>query len=458
MDSTNTASLILTAVGAVMILLILVMKVRLHAFIALMLVSVGTGIVAGMPLEKITESMQKGMAGTLGFLAVVVTLGAMFGRILHETGALEQIANKLINLFGEKRSAIAIGFIGLICALPLFFDVAIVLMIGMVFALAKKTDGNITRLAVALFAGVAAAAAFLLPGPTPSLVASQMHADYGSMIGIGLVAALIGMLLAGPLWGSFISKKITIKLPELEADVKIETRKLPSFAFSISLMLFPLILVGLNTVGSKFIAPDAGFHLGAHFYPWQSVLQFIGHPFIAILLACLIAIYGLATRYGLSRPKIMEICTKAIEPAGIILVVTGAGGVFKQVLIDSNVGPVLGEKITHAGLSIALACFILSAAVRVIQGSATVACLTAVGLALPVVQTMGLSGAQLAALAVCISGGSIVLSHVNDSGFWLFSRFTGASEAQTLATWSMMETILGTTGGIVDIIAFQLLS
>ncbi|OTA16859.1 gluconate transporter [Xenorhabdus vietnamensis] len=444
----STLTLVLTAVGSVLLLLFLVMKARMHAFIALMLVSMGAGIFSGMPLEQITQTMQNGMAGTLGFLAVVVALGAMFGKILHETGALDQIAVKLLGSFGEKRANYALGMAGLICALPLFFDVAVVLLIGVVFAVARRTNGNVVKLALPLFAGIAAAAAFLVPGPTPMMLASQMGADFGWMILIGLSAAAPGMLLAGPLYGDFISKYVTLDLPKDLSTPSIGKSQMPSFGFSLALVLFPLALVGLKTIGARFVDQQSTL------YHW---LEFIGHPFTAILIACLVAIYGLAIRRGMSKEKVMDVCSAAIQPAGIILLVTGAGGVFKQVLVDSGVGPALGNALIGAGLPIALACFILSGAVRVIQGSATVACLTTVGLVLPVIGELGYSGAQMAALSVCIAGGSLVLSHVNDSGFWLFGKFTGATEVQTLKTWTMMETILGTTGAIIGMIYFAML-
>ncbi|HBO21403.1 MULTISPECIES: gluconate transporter [unclassified Providencia] len=447
-ETLSTMTLVLTAVGSVVLLLFLVMYARLHAFVALMIVSIGAGLFSGMPVQDITETMQKGMAGTLGFLAIVVALGAMFGKILHETGALDQVANKLLNLFGEKRAHYAVGVAGLICALPLFFDVAIVLLIGVVFAVANRTGHNVVRLAIPLFAGVAAAAAFLLPGPTPMLVASQMGADYGWMILIGLCAAIPSMILAGPFFGSFISKFVHIDIPADYQAPKTEQGRMPSFAFSLCLVLFPLVLVGLKTIGTHLVEK------GSNLEHW---LEFIGHPFTALLLACLLAIYGLGFRYGLNKEKVMEICSAAIQPAGIILLVTGAGGVFKQILVDSGVGPALGDSLIGAGLPIAIACFVLAGAVRVIQGSATVACLTTVGLVLPVISELGYSGAQLAALAICISGGSLILSHVNDSGFWLFGKFTGATEAQTLKTWTVMETILGTTGAIVGMIFFAFL-
>ncbi|CTV35616.1 TPA: SLC13 family permease [Escherichia coli] len=391
----TTLTLVLTAVGSVLLLLFLVMKARMHAFLALMVVSMGAGLFSGMPLDKIAATMEKGMGGTLGFLAVVVALGAMFGKILHETGAVDQIAVKMLKSFGHSRAHYAIGLAGLVCALPLFFEVAIVLLISVAFSMARHTGTNLVKLVIPLFAGVAAAAAFLVPGPAPMLLASQMNADFGWMI------------------------------------------------------LLPLVLVGLKTIAARFV-PE-----GSTAYEW---FEFIGHPFTAILVACLVAIYGLAMRQGMPKDKVMEICGHALQPAGIILLVIGAGGVFKQVLVDSGVGPALGEALTGMGLPIAITCFVLAAAVRIIQGSATVACLTAVGLVMPIIEQLNYSGAQMAALSICIAGGSIVVSHVNDAGFWLFGKFTGATEAETLKTWTMMETILGTVGAIVGMIAFQLLS
>jgi Gnt-I system low-affinity gluconate transporter len=445
----STATLVLTAAGSVFLLLFLVMKARMHAFVALMLVSIGAGLFSGMPLDKIAETMQKGMGGTLGFLAIVVALGAMFGKILHETGAVDQIAIRMLKTFGENRTHYAMGIAGLVCALPLFFEVAVVLLISIAFAVARRTHHNLVKLVIPLFAGVAAAAAFLLPGPAPMLLAAQMHADFGWMILLGLCAAIPGMLIAGPLFGNLIARHVSFTMPPETNQPEVDEKQLPSFGFSLALILFPLVLVGLKTIGARFTSE------GSRLYEW---LEFIGHPFTAILLACLVAIYGLAYRQGMDKERVMQVCSSALQPAGIILLVIGAGGVFKQVLVDSGVGPVLGNALTGAGLPIALACFILSGAVRVIQGSATVACLTTVGLVMPVIDNLHYNGAQLAALSICIAGGSIILSHVNDAGFWLFGRFTGATEGETLKTWTLMETILGSVGALVGMIAFALLS
>ena len=329
----NTVTLVGTAVGSVLLLLFLVMKARMHAFVALMLVSIAAGIFSGMPLDRIADTMQKGMGDTLGFLAIVVALGAMFGKILHEVGALDQIAAHLLKRFGQSKAHYALGIAGLICALPLFFDVAVVLLIGIVFAVARRTDGNIVKLAIPLFAGVAAAASFLLPGPVPMLLASQMKADFGWMIAIGLVAAVLGMLIAGPLYGSFISRYVNWSMPADENEPVLNTAKLPSFGLSLALVLCPLVLVGMKTIGARLVTP------GSQLQQW---LEFIGHPFIAILVACLIVIYGLAKPRGMTNEQTLAICSAAVQPAGIILLMTGAGGVFKQILVDSGVGPAIG--------------------------------------------------------------------------------------------------------------------
>ncbi|MBE0456246.1 gluconate transporter [Pseudoalteromonas sp. KG3] len=438
-------SLILTAVGSIFLLLFLVMKVRLHAVVALILVSMIAGLSSGMSPETITKTIEKGMAGTLGFVAVVVALGAMFGKVMEETGALDRIAHTLLHRFGDKNANWALTFTGFICALPLFFDVAVVLLIGIAFAVVRKGGGSVIKIGIGLLAGIASCQAFLIPAPGPILVASELGADYGYMILFGLLAGIPAMLLGGPIWGSFISKSIHVELPE-HAQTDNDTRAgvgIPSFALALGLIALPLIMISLNTLGGRFVQSDSSI---AH---W---LAFIGHPFTAILTACLMAFYLLGVKRGVPNNRIMEICGSALQPAGVIILVTGAGGVFKQVLIDSGVGDALGNYLAGSGLPIVILAFVLAAAVRVIQGSATVAMLTACGLITPMLAPLGLSGAQLAAITIAIGGGSIVLSHVNDSGFWLASRYLGLTEMQTLKTWTVMETIIGTCGAIVAIL------
>ncbi|MCG6200776.1 gluconate transporter [Psychromonas antarctica] len=438
-------SLIMTAAGSIVLLLFLVMKVRLHAVVALILVSMIAGLFSGMSPEDITVTIQKGMGGTLGFVAVVVALGAMFGGVMEATGALDRIANTLLNKFGTKNSNWALTFTGFICALPLFFDVAVVLLIGVAFAVVRRGGGSLIKIGIALLAGIATCQAFLIPAPGPILVASQLGADFGYMIFFGLLASIPAMILGGPIFGAMIAKSVHVELPE-HAQIGVDDREgegTPTFALAIGLIGLPLLMIGLKTIAARFVEPTSAAH------GW---LEFIGHPFTAIMVACLAAFYLLGTKRGISRNRIMEICGNALQPAGIIILVTGAGGVFKQVLVDSGVGAALGNLLAGSGLPVVILAFILAAAVRVIQGSATVAMLTACGLIIPIIEPLGLNGAQLAAVTIAIGGGSIVLSHVNDSGFWLANRYMGMTEKQTLQTWTVMETIIGTTGAVVAVV------
>ncbi len=439
-------SLIYTAAGSILLLLFLVMKARLHAVVALILVSMIAGIATGMNPADIAATIQKGMGGTLGFVAVVVALGAMFGKVMETTGALDRIAQTLLGRFGNEKANWAITFTGFICALPLFFDVAVVLLIGVVFAIVRKSKESVVKMGIALLAGIATCQAFLIPAPGPILVASQLGADFGWMILIGLSASIPAMILAGPMFGSFISKIVDVPLPAHAAareEFKDRNGTLPSFGLAFALIILPLLMIGLQTIGSRFVEAGSTVH------GW---LTFIGHPFTAIMVACLAACYLLGIKRGYTKDEVMNICGSALQPAGVIILVTGAGGVFKQVLVDSGVGQALGNMLAGTGLPIVILAFILAAAVRVIQGSATVAMLTACGLILPMLEPLALSGAQLAAVTVAIGGGAIVLSHVNDSGFWLANRYLGLNEKQTLQTWTVMETIIGTTGAVVAVI------
>ncbi|MFM2481875.1 gluconate transporter [Celerinatantimonas sp. YJH-8] len=438
-------SLILTAAGSIILLLFLVMKVRLHAVVALILVAMLAGICSGMEPSKIAETIQKGMGGTLGFVAVVVALGAMFGKVMEATGALDQIAHTLLARFGEKRAHWAIAITGFICALPLFFDVAVVLLIGLAFAIVRRGGGSMVKIGISLLAGIAACQAFLIPAPGPILVAAQVHADFGYMILFGLVAGIPAMILGGPIFSKIAEKYVKLELPEHAkmGDADREGQGKPSFGLALGLVVFPLVLIGLKTIAARFVDPSSAA------YQW---LQFIGHPFTAILVACLAAFYLLGHRRKMPASRVMELCSESLQPAGVIILVTGAGGVFKQVLIDSGVGAALGNMLAGSGLPIVLLAFILAAAVRVIQGSATVAMLTTCGLILPMLEPLGLSGAQLSLVTIAIGGGAIVFSHVNDSGFWLANRFFGMTEKQTLQSWTIMETIIGTTGAVIAMI------
>ncbi|KMM36465.1 GntP family permease [Guptibacillus hwajinpoensis] len=433
--------LILIAVLAIFALLFLVIRTKLHAFVALLLVSLLVGIAAGMPLEGVIESITAGMGGTLGFVAVVVGLGAMFGQMLEVSGGAERLAQTLIKKFGEDKAQWALGLTGFIVAVPVFFDVGFIILVPLVYSLAKKTGKSLLHYAIPLLAGLAVTHSFIPPTPGPIAVADLIGADLGWVILFGSLAGIPAMIIAGPLFGRYIGKKIHVTVPDyMDLEEKEYDKELPSFGLVTSLILIPLVLILFNTL-SDVMLPEGN--------PLRAFLSFMGHPFVALTIATLLAFILLGTLRGYTKEDVQGIANKALEPAGIIILVTGAGGVFKQVLIDSGVGEVLGDKMASSALPPILLAFLIAAAVRVAQGSATVSMVTAAGLMSPLITSMSMEGPVLGLMVIAIAAGATVLSHVNDSGFWLVNRFLGLSEKDTLKSWTVMETLIGVVGFLV---------
>ncbi|AQU80828.1 GntT/GntP/DsdX family permease [Planococcus faecalis] len=438
------STLIMVALAGIFLLLFLVIRTKLHAFVALLLVSLLVGIAAGMPLNEVITSIQNGMGGTLGFVAVVVGLGAMFGKMLEVSGGAERLASTMISKFGEDKAPWALGVTGFIVAIPVFFDVGFIILVPIVYGLARKTGKSLLHYGIPLLAGLAVTHSFIPPTPGPIAVAELVGAELGWVILFGVLAGIPAMILAGPVFGRFIGKKIHVLIPDyMELEKKEYDKELPSFAMITSLILIPLVLILLNTLSAVLL--EEGNTV-------REILTFLGHPFVALTIATLLTFYLLGTKRGYSRQEVQDIATKALEPAGIIILVTGAGGVFKQVLIDSGVGAVLGDMMGDSSLPPIVLAFLIAAAVRVAQGSATVAMVTAAGLITPLLEIVGMTGPALGLIVIAIASGATVLSHVNDSGFWLVNRYFGMDVKDTLKSWTVMETIIGLTGFVVVLI------
>jgi Gnt-I system low-affinity gluconate transporter len=436
--------LILVALAGIFLLLFLVIKTKLHAFVALLLVSLIVGIAAGMPLGEVVTSIQDGMGGTLGFVAVVVGLGAMFGRMLEVSGGAERLAQTLINKFGEDKAQWSLGITGFLVAIPVFFDVGFIILVPIVYGLAKKTGKSLLYYGIPLLAGLAVTHSFIPPTPGPIAVADLIGADLGWVILFGVIAGIPSMIIAGPIFAKYISKKIHAVVPEYMQVEEVEyDKELPGFGLIASLISIPLVLILLNTLSGVLL--DEGNTL-------RSVLTFLGHPFVALTIATILTFILLGTKRGYTKDEVQEIATKALEPAGIIILVTGAGGVFKQVLIDSGVGEVLGEMMAGSRLPPIALAFLIAMVVRVAQGSATVSMVTAAGLMSPLISTLGMEGPVLGLMVIAIASGATVFSHVNDSGFWLVNRYFGLDVKDTLKSWTVMETLIGFVGFAVAFI------
>lgn len=438
MDS--TAGIILVAVIAFIVLLFLVMRTKLQAFVALLVVSFLIGIAVGMPFDEIIATVQEGMAGTLGYIAVIIGLGAMFGEVLRVSGGAERLALSLVEKFGEKRVNWALVLTGFIISIPVFLDVAFVILVPILYSLTKKTKKSLLHFGIPLLAGLAVTHSFVPPTPGPIAVASLLGANLGWVILFGLIAGIPAAILAGPIFGTYIGKKIHVGIPDYMLDAakeKVYDKDLPSFFSVVSIILLPLVLILTNTLSAA-VLPEGN--------ELRAFLTFLGHPFVALTITALLTFYIFGTKRGYSREEIQKITTKALEPAGIIILITGAGGVFGQMLVDSGVGDVLADAMQDANMPLLVFAFIVAAIIRIAQGSATVSMITAAGLVVPLLDTFQVSEPMLALLVITIASGATIASHVNDSGFWLVNRYFGLSEKDTLKSWTVMETIIALVG------------
>ncbi|WP_040983924.1 GntP family permease [Oceanobacillus jeddahense] len=442
----SSMGLILITILGIAVLLYLIMHSKMQAFLALLIASILIGLFTGMEPSFLLEVIEDGMGGTLGFIAIVVGLGAMFGEVLRASGGAERLAFTLVDKFGEKRAQWALGLTGFIVAIPVFLDVALVILIPILYSLAMRTKKSLLYYGIPLLAGLAVAHAFIPPTPGPIAVASVLGVDLGWVMLFGIIAGIPAMIIAGPIFGRYIGKRIHVDVPEHiqeeeEARKKDggERKALPSFGLICFLILSPLVLILFNTAGDV-ILNDSIF---------KEVITFIGHPFVALIIATLLSMYFLGKRRGVTKNEMQSMTTKALEPAGIVILITGAGGVFKEVLIESGVGDVMGEIMAASGFPLVLLAFLIATFVRVAQGSATVAMITAAGLVSPILEMANPSQPMLALITIAIASGSTVLSHVNDSGFWLVNRLFAMSEKDTLKSWTVMETIIGGVGFLV---------
>ncbi|HYQ58465.1 MAG TPA: gluconate:H+ symporter [Draconibacterium sp.] len=440
----GTPFLIFIVLSSVALLLFMVLKLKISAFISLLITSIYVGIVAGMPLYQVTQAIQDGMAGTLGFVATVVGLGAIFGQMLESSGGAESLAHYLIKKFGTDKASWAMVITGFIVAIPVFLDVGFIILVPIIYALSRDTKRSLLYYGIPLLAGLAVTHSFIPPTPGPVAVADIINVQLGWVILLGVIIGFPTAVIAGPVWGKYISKKMHIEPPEdfnLVKEKAYDENNLPSFRLIAFVIAIPLFLILINTFTGLAVAKGM-----LEKTIITDTLEFLGHPFCALIIATLIAIYFLCIKRGMDRQKILDLSTKALGPAGIIILITGAGGVLKQILVDSGIGKIMAESMANSALPPILLAWILAAVVRVTQGSATVAMITAAGIIAPVMGEFGLNDPQRALVVLAIASGATLLSHVNDSGFWLVGKYFGMSEKQTLQSWTVMESIIAFCG------------
>lgn len=440
------------ALAAIALILLLVIKFRIHAFVTLIIVSALTAIAAGIPIAGVVPTMIDGFGSTIASVALLVGLGAMIGRLVEASGGAQSLADALVNAFGAKRAPLALGIASLIMGFPIFFDAGLIVMLPVIFAVARRLDGPVLAYGMPAAGAFSVMHVFLPPHPGPVAAAEFFSADIGYILGLGLIVALPTWYVSGYLWGLFLGKKFTFKVSD--ALLGEQSDHDPATAASplkvISVMMLPMLLIfcntGVNTlsVAGTIDATDT----------FAEILTFIGQTPIALLLTLIIAMAVLGPK---DRENIEKLMDGALGPICSVILITGAGGMFGGVLRTSGIGDALADSMSDLGIPVIFAAYLVAAALRVAQGSATVALTTAAALMAPAVEAANMNEIQLALLVLATAAGSVFSSLVNDSGFWLVGRLMGMDVSTTLRTWTLNQVFISVIGFIVVLILWAIL-
>ena len=446
----GTVTLLLIAAGAVAVLLFLIMKVKLHAFVSLVLVSVLTAVVVGFDPGDIPDVLMFGFADTIGGVALLVAFGVMLGRLLEVTGGAQTLADTLIGRFGEKRAPFALGVASLLFGFPIFFDAGLVVFVPIILTVARRFGGSVLYYALPAAGAFAAMHAVVPPHPGPVAAANLIGANVGLTLLVGIPIAIVAWYVGVMLVSRFLAARVDVPLadvvfgevqdgqdPDGEKGGESSWRA-PSFITVLLILLLPLVLISFNTVLTTLVDSD----VLAEDQDWVGFLSLLGITPVALLITVIAAILVLG-RPNASMATVTRIVDQALGPVCSIILITGAGGMFGGVLELSGIGDALSGSLSDLGISLILQAFIIATLLRVAQGSATVALTTTGGLIAGAVGEADLGDFKLTLLVVAIAAGATVLSHVNDSGFWLVSRLFGMDEKTTLKTWTVVETTLG---------------
>jgi len=420
-------SLILLTCAAIALLLILILAVKLHAFLALLITSMALGLAAHMPPEKVLKSIQTGFGDALGFIVVVVGLGAMIGRFLEHSGGAQVLADWLIEKFGKDRAAWALLIASFLVGLPIFFEVGFVILAPLVWNLTRETKRSLLFYGMPMAAALTITHSLVPPHPAPAAASQLLGGDLSTTILYG-IAVSIPVAIFGLFYGNWIAKRINIGVPPIATVAPVQsTEHAPSVGMVILLLLLPILLIFGATIASL------------HKVPFQGAAVFLGHPFTALAITAMVAIYFFGIRRGVSREGAMKLAGDSLAPMGALLCIMGGGGAFKQIIVDTGVGAYAGKLLAESPVSPLIVAFIVAGALRLAQGSATVAIITAAGIMAPIVKGLHGYRADMIVLALCCGGSGF--SHVSDSGFWLVNQYFGMTVPQTLKTWSAMKAL-----------------
>ncbi len=426
---------LMLCLAGILLLILLVVYFKLDTFISFLLVSIGLGIATGMDIHRISAAITKGIGNTLGPLVIILGFGAMLGKLVADSGAAQQITASLTKIFGVKYMQWGMALAGLIIGIPLFYTAGFIVVVPLIFAVASTTRLPLLYIGIPMLAALSVAHGFLPPHPSPTAIAEQLHANLSKTLIYGLVVAIPTIALAGPLFAKTLRKYNPAPSNNILQIEPLPITALPGIGISLITALMPVILLAVTAI-ILFLVSPATF-LG-------KIMEFLGDPNIAMLLSVLAAVYFLGIRRGNKIPAIMKQLEEAFKSISVILLIIAGSGIFMQVMSDGGVSVYIGEILKGMQLSPLVAGWLIAAIIRVCIGSATVAGLTTVGIMLPIMDVHQQIHPELMVLS--IGAGSLMFSHVNDGGFWLFKEYFNLTIKETFLTWTLMETIVSVTG------------
>ncbi|MGV9182645.1 GntP family permease [Arcanobacterium canis] len=444
------------ALAAVVIILVAVIYFRLHAFLTLAVVSIVTAVATGIPSGQLLPTLLSGFSSTLGSVALLVGIGAMLGKLVEVSGGAKVLADGMVNTFGDDRAPLALGVASLFMGFPIFFDAGFIVMLPVILAVAARLNGSVILYALPSAAAFSVMHVFVPPHPGPVGAGAIVQANMGLVLIIGLIVAIPTFYLSGVVWSKIAAKRHHITMPQLFSPVKDETlpQKLPPMGLVIFTLVLPALLIfvntGLNTLvqtgAIASVETDATTHARVASSGVINALMQLGQTPIALLIATLVAMIILGRYINTDKTGIEKIMDSALGPVCSVILVTGAGGMFGGVLRASGIGTALADAMKGLGIPVILGAYLVAVALRLAQGSATVALITSVSLMAPAVQATDLSSVGVACIVLAASAGSVFASHVNDSGFWLIGRLLDMDVKTTLATWTVQQTLQSVFG------------
>ena len=440
MQTASATRLVIAALLGIATIVVLIVGAKVHAFLALMFGSLVMALLAGVPLVNSFDSFTKGLGSTVGNVGVLIALGSMIGSLLIQSGGADQIVDTIIGRTKESMLGWALALIAFIMGIPLFFEVGVVLLIPVVMLVARHTRKPAILLGIPALAGLGCLHGFVPPHPGPLIAISALKANLGVTLGLGLLIAIPTVIVAGPLLAPMMARWVPIQARDIFGDeqVKVAEADRPSFGVALTGVLLPVGLMLLNAI----------FEIGKWKVPGLTkAVTFLGQPIVALLVTVVFGMFALGMRGGRGLKEVGDIIGSSFAPIAGILLIVGAGGGFKQTLVDSGIATVIGKWLAAQPISPLLAAWLVAVFIRIATGSATVATITAAGLVAPL--ATNLSGTHLALMVLAIGAGSMFFSHVNDAGFWLVKEYFGMTVGQTIKTWSLMCTVIAVMGIIL---------